>query len=104
MVRTPAGRSDDDRSNPINAPEHAAYNNLKQSSSSALLGKKLNVPSARDWGENGMAEGEIPPATDAVDDAACAGEKAGAKATMAASNTALIMRIDFRFLSNFDAH
>lgn len=109
IVRTPAGRSEDDRSSPTNAPEHAAYKIRKQSSSSALLGIKLNDPRARDLLENDMT-GEIPLATVVVavaDDtvvAARAGEKAGAKITMAARIVALMMRTDPLLRRNFDAH
>ena len=110
MVRTPAGRSDDDRSNPTNAPLHAAYNNLKHSSSSALVGKMLNDPKACDF--RGRLTGDRPAAATTDDDdedtadddvaaisaAYAAGENVGPKRTTIARNTVLAPIINDRFV------
>mmetsp|Transcript_27771 Transcript_27771/g.47223 ORF Transcript_27771/g.47223 Transcript_27771/m.47223 type:complete len:105 (+) Transcript_27771:854-1168(+) len=103
MVRTPAGRSDEVRSRPTKAPAHAEYKSRKQSSNSAFVGIKLNVPRARDWLENGITD-EIPlvEVVEGTVHTAFAGEKAGANITIAAS-MAPMRRFDLLPLSSFDA-
>ena len=106
IVRTPAGRSDEDLSSPINAPEQAAYSIRKASSNSALVGSKLNVPRARDWLVNGMTAGDIPRAAAAgtVDTARAEGENAGPKTRIPASIIEVRRRLDPFLCNSLDAH
>lgn len=100
IVRTPAGRSEEDRSSPTNAPRQAEYNNRKHSSISALVGMQGNDPRARETGIAGET-GESPLFATAV--AACAGENAGANAIIAANM--IVRRCLYPLLrTNPDAH
>ncbi|KAL3770979.1 hypothetical protein ACHAW5_000381 [Stephanodiscus triporus] len=86
MVRTPAGRSEEERSSPTNAPQHAAYSSRRQSSSSAPLGRRRNEPRARLVGKAGTVG--IPAAAAAAAAAAPAGAKVDVVVARAAGESA----------------
>ena len=93
MVRTPAGRSWDERSNPMNAPVDAAYSRRKHSSHSDLVGRKLNDPNALDVTAKVLLLVVVPPA---MVDARAAGENAGPNIITKANTLPISIRCGVR--------